>query len=390
MDRSDYSLVRSRIAASSFPRIVVAIPVQNEAERISTCLNAIAAQCRLGGGPLDEQVGILCFVNNSTDPSFDIAVGARHGSRVSARVYDAKMSPSSSHAGGARRVALDLAARWMREGRHDDGLLLTTDADSTPAPDWIAAAQAAIERGADCVAGPIDLYAEDEAVLPAHVQERGQLEAQYEALLTELFARLDPRSHDPWPTHAAEAGANLAITLRAFESIGGCPNRACGEDRALVARVDRLGLRVRHEPTMRVATSGRLVGRAEGGVADTIRLRCDEPEALCDGYLEPALNARFRASWRGRLRAIFATEGPVAAQRAFGFSEDITVEDQSFGAFWDALEAADARLARVLLRPSDLPREIAAATVMCWALRPLERRTGCRDRDDNPMSVPAE
>ena len=137
-------------------------------------------------------------------------------------------------------------------------------------------------------------------------------------------------------------------------------------------------------------TSGRLEGRAAGGVADTIRLRCAEPEAACDEYLEPALNARFRGNWRGRLRRLYVEQGATAACLAIGQKADRQQGKPTFGALWDAIETSDPRLARRLLRPSDLPREIIAARTI---LRRLGTTSNLRvdiHRADNPLFVPAE
>ena len=355
IDDADFSVARTYICPAVFPPIVVAIPAKDEAEEIAACLRAIAAQVGGRGATLIGQVGVVCLINDSRDDTFDIACAEAARAGLLIRVYDVAMAPHAANAGGARRASMDLAAAWLEEGHHEIGQIFTTDADSIPAPDWVAAARKSFARGAHGVAGPIDLHPRDAAALPAHVRARGALEARYEALLTEMFARLDPRPHDPWPRHAAEPGANLAVTLRAYCAIGGLPPVACGEDRALCAALENHGLRLRHDPAVRVSTSGRLSGRAIGGVADTIRLRCVEPEADCDPYLEPAWNARFRAFWRGRLRAAFANGGASAAARAFN-SASTSSESTSFGLFWSELEKSEACLQRRLLRPVDLPR----------------------------------
>jgi hypothetical protein len=130
--------------------------------------------------------------------------------------------------------------------------------------------------------GASELDPDDARLLPDIFHARGRIEAHYESLLTELFSHLDPRPHDPWPRHASEPGASLAVTLQAYRAIGGLPCIAFGEDGALVAALERGGMRVRHDPVVRVVTSGRIVGRAQGGVADAIRIRCYFPDALCD------------------------------------------------------------------------------------------------------------
>lgn len=370
------------------PSIVIAIPACNEAGSVAQCLRAID-RCASSARQGSPSVGVVCLVNNSSDATFEMACREAADLSIALRVVDVSLSPASSNAGSARRIAMDLAAEWLEEGGHR-GVLLTTDADSEPAADWIAAIQSALAGGADAVAGTIGLFANDVAALPHHIHARGALEAEYETLLTEMFARLDPRAHDPWPCHQTNAGANLAVTLRAYRAIGGLPLQPCGEDKALVARLDREGYYVRHDLAVRVDTSGRLEGRATGGVADTIRLRCVEPEASCDEYLEPALNARFRGFWRGRLRTIYSQRGVAPALAAFGWPMSSTLASRTFGSLWDGLEQEDARLSRQLLRPADLPHEIAAARVVLRHLRHAPISVARKDRADNPHSAPAE
>ena len=97
------------------------------------------------------------------------------------------------------------------EGGEKDGVILTTDADSQVAPNWIAENLAAFEAGAEAVLGRIDLDGEGK-LLPEALHRRGALEDTYEGLLTELSWLLDPLEHNPWPHHATISGASLGIT----------------------------------------------------------------------------------------------------------------------------------------------------------------------------------
>lgn len=386
----DFSILRECRSPAAAPRAIAAIPARNEAMDVVSCLAAIGSQKFQEGSGLERSVGVVLLVNNTNDDTFDAAKAFVGSLSCAYRIYDVTMSQSTSHAGGARRAAMDLAAAWLVESDRQDGIIFTTDADSTPAQDWMATAYAAFDRGVDAVAGSICLHDADEAALPAHVKARGKLEARYEGLLTELFSLLDPRPHDAWPRHATEAGANLAVTLKAYRAIGGIPVVACGEDRALVARLESSGFLIRHDPSVRVSTSGRLKGRAAGGVADTLRLRCENVDSVCDDYLEPAWNARFRAFWRGRLREIFARDGKDEALQAFGCRGLCLEAGDSFDDFWKALEDRHQRLRRRLIRPSQLPEEILAATVMVKRYRRLVKPTVRIDPDDSPLFVPAE
>ena len=127
-------------------------------------------------------------------------------------------------------------------------------------------------------------------------------ENAYERTLLALSARIDPIAHDPWPNHWSASGASYGVTLDAYRAIGGLPYPASGEDRALADMLLRHDIPIRHDPDIAVVTSARLDGRACGGVADTIRMRCEDPETPGDERLEPLANALRRYVWRRRLR----------------------------------------------------------------------------------------
>jgi hypothetical protein len=112
-------------------------------------------------------------------------------------VVEARLPSADAHAGAARRAAMDLAEAWLVEAGEKDGVILTTDADSQVAPNWIAENLAAFAAGAEAVLGRIDLD-EEGAYLPEALHRRGELEDTYEKLLTELSWLLDPLYHNPW------------------------------------------------------------------------------------------------------------------------------------------------------------------------------------------------
>ena len=272
---------------------------------------------------------------------------------------------------------MDAAADWLEEVGATDGVILTTDADSRVPPNWIALNLAAIAAGADGVAGQIALDEADEARLPASLRERGLLEETYERLLTELSARIDPERHDPWPTHWSQSGASLAVTLAAYRRVDGMPAIALGDDRAFVSRLKAADLIVRHTPEIVVATSGRLEGRAKGGVADTMRVRCEEPDCACDGRLEPLSRALYRYRWHRRLRLLGA-QGQLGDTVLWAQPLEISPAEVekllATGRIGEVIEGVDAtspRLRSPTLRPSELPGQIklAQAAVAAYRLR---------------------
>jgi Glycosyl transferase family 2 len=357
----------SGLVAPTGPGFVVAIPVRDEEERLPACLRAVARQRDRLGRPIPPTlVRVVIFANNCTDRSAHLARKLGAGLSLDVRVVEARLPPATSHAGAARRAAMDIAEAWLVEWGDKDGVILTTDADSQVAPNWIAENLAAFEAGAEAVLGRIDLD-EEGAYLPEALHRRGELEDAYEKLLTELSWLLDPLEHNPWPHHATISGASLGVTRAAYCRVGRLPRVPLGEDKALVALLSRQDARVRYCSSAHVITSGRTDGRAPGGVADTLAIRSREPDAFCDQALEPFRVAFARAAWRGRVRRLHGA-GRLALDQDWadklGISEqevDAVVQEPAFGAAWAVIEDRSPLFVRRLLRPADLPEQIAIA-----------------------------
>jgi hypothetical protein len=357
----------SKLVPPIRPGFVVAIPVKDEEERLPACLRALALQLdRLGRLIPPTLIRVVVFANNCTDRSASLARKLGGGLPLDVRVVEARLPPAAAHAGNARRAAMDVAEAWLVEGGERDGVILTTDADSQVAPNWIAENLAAFEAGAEAVLGRIDLDGEGK-FLPDALHRRGELEDTYERLLTELSWLVDPLEHNPWPHHATISGASLGISRGAYCRVGRLPRVPLGEDKALIALLSRQDARIRYCPTVNVITSGRTNGRAPGGVADTLRIRSREPEAFCDDALEPFPTAFARALLRGRLRRLHAA-GRLALDQDWAAKLGISarevnelVQESAFGAVWHVIEDRSPQFARRLLRPADLPEQIAIA-----------------------------
>jgi hypothetical protein len=212
------------------------------------------------------------------------------------------------------------------------------------------------------VLGRISLDADGEK-LPPQLHARGRLEAVYEDLLTEIAARLDPQACNPWPHHSTISGASLALTRDLYLRVGRLPLVPLGEDKALVAAMRRHDARIRFTPEAAVVTSGRVAGRAPGGVADTLRLRSSDPGALCDASLEPCTTAYRRALWRGRLRRDgFLPPMRWRAALRLPLSVCNVARFRTFGAAWERIEQTSPVLAPRPLSPAELPHQIELAT----------------------------
>jgi hypothetical protein len=141
------------------------------------------------------------------------------------------------------------------------------------------------------------------------------LEREYADLLDAIADLLCPDPADPRPRHTEASGASLAMTADAYLKAGGVPRVPSGEDRALIKALRRIDARIRHDPAIRVVVSGRVVGRAEGGMADTIRRRLIHQDVFTDESLEPPGDAFRRADFRRRCASRGRTAAPMQTLR---------------------------------------------------------------------------
>ena len=291
---------------------VVAVPVRDEAERIGDCLLALDGQ---GEGPAP---GILLLVNNTTDATVPRVAELAPSLRCPVRVVQREYAPGWAHAGQARRDAMQEA-----DDRAPAGVpLLTTDADGQVEPGWLRANLRHLARGAQAVFGQAVIDPAEAHAIPPALHEADAREVAYAALLDEIEWLLDPDPVDPWPRHTEHSGASIAVTREVFRAVGGVPAVALGEDRAFAAALRRADARIVHATDARVVVSGRILGRAAGGMADTIRRRLAAPDMALDEALEPVLDRVRRMKRRRAARAAHA-----------GGAEP-------FGAVWERLDAA--------------------------------------------------
>ena len=344
--------------------VAVAIPAHNEADWIARCLEALDRQ--LDGAGYD----VVLLVNNSTDATAAIARAMRPTLSFALEVVEQDCPSKQQTAGQARRLAMQLAAGKLPPG----GVLLGTDADGQIAADWLAANLFHIRQGADAVAGRAVLDAADAAAIPAVLHEDDARECAYGALLDEIDPLIDPDPADPWPRHTEHSGASICVTLDAFRQAGGVPPIAVGEDRAFFAALRRADARIRHAPDVCVTVSGRIDGRAVGGMADTIRRRLVTPDTFLDDALEPAANHVRRARLRAEVRRLLQeqADAPPWLSRELGCdpaSVDAALKQGTFGMAWEMIEGMAAGLTRIRVPVSALAGETRKARRVVAELR---------------------
>ncbi len=320
-------------------RSVVAIPARNERDRIGACLAALAAdRCAL---PLL----VVLFVNNSDDGTETAAREAASSLGLELAVSSERLEGVRAHAGEARRRAMEAALARCRA----TDLLLTTDADGRVMDGWRRGNHAAVTAGADVVCGRALIDPVEALAVPRHLHDDDARETAYFTRLDRIASLLDPDRDDPWPRHGEESGASIAVRPAVFRAAGGVPSVASGEDRALLHRLRLRDARIRHEPSLAVIVSGRLTGRADGGMADTMRRRIGCQDEHVDERLEPVADALRRVRRRRAFRELRAS-GSATSRAAWqlGVTEAVlrdALRRPFFGEAWDAIERSSAVLA---------------------------------------------
>jgi hypothetical protein len=345
----------------AFPS-AIAIPVRDEEDLIGGCLAALLDQSE----PPDH---IVLLINNTTDRTAEVARGVAEGSETALHIIERQLSPAEANAGTARRLAMDAAAELVGPR----GALLTTDADGRVPRHWVATNLAWLRAGMDAVCGMAAIDPADEAAIPAHLIADDAAETHYTELLDEIDSLLDPRPYDPWPRHTHRSGASIAIGAAVYRAVGGVPAVPHGEDRALIAALEQRDCKIRHDRRLTVTVSGRVVGRAEGGMAATIARRMLVQDRWADDRLEAPEAAMRRARRRAEARRIWAGHlGSEALAAALGLSPgELRTMMQSpwFGAAWAAIEAAAPRLRRTPIAMAELAAGVRQAEGLLAQLR---------------------
>jgi hypothetical protein len=354
----------SHLHAGLRPKAIVAIPVCNEAGSLITAVRALGMQCDRSGRELSPaDTLVLLLLNGCTDLSWECLSSLRGADAPQWIAVDGELPQVNRHAGGARRAALLMA---LSLATVDTRLIATTDADSIVSSNWIARQLEWMDHGCDVVIGSVDVSADDLHSLPLDLRRRECEEHAYAQRLMRIDAWLDPTPYDPWPRHGVPSGASLGFRPDALRAACPLPAPACGEDRALIHRCHTLDMKVRGDSLLHVTTSGRLHGRARGGMADTLMHRIRNPGAPCDAILESVDRAITRAQLRAQLRRCHH-QGDMSARwlsRVLDISPSLAQGLQrlpTFGLLWQACERISPWLAHAPLHPASLGNEIRIA-----------------------------
>ena len=347
-------------------RVAVAIPVHNEVALIGRCLQGLARQS------IAEPFDVVLLLNNCSDGTENVVYRLAPELPFRLQVHDYWLEPSLVNAGVARRMAMQHAASFVRQ----DGVLFTTDADSVVPPDWIAASLAHIDAGYDAVAGRTQMDSVDEAMLPAHLGADEACVMAYAAMLDEIDFHLDPSPCDPWPRHTEHSGASIAVRAARHDEVGGIPCVSSGEDREFFQLLRKVDSKIRHAPEIVVTVSGRLVGRAAGGMADTMARRMHHQDIWLDSDLETTARRARRAGLRAAIACARNHGAPrdeierlAGELRVPAHLVEHAILAPCFGAGWSDLERQSPVLMRMPMLLAALQSETEKARCLLRRLR---------------------
>ena len=227
-------------------RVGVVIPACNEEATIVASIAAARhalATCR----ELDRSwIVIVCdSCTDRTEERARQALGA-HGEIIKCSV---------ASAGTARRLGAAAVIEHFADSAMESLWIANTDADTCVPGDWLERQLSYAARGCAAVAGIVAV----ERVADCSAAEMERLFADYE-----IF---------PDGTHPHVHGANMGVRADAYLEAGGWSDKALAEDHCLWQRLRRLRWPVASSASLVVTTSGRLLGRAAGGFADSLRTR---------------------------------------------------------------------------------------------------------------------
>jgi glycosyltransferase involved in cell wall biosynthesis len=261
----------------------VVVPARNEQDRIVRCLTSLRRA--LAEAPDGVTTAVAVVLDRCTDATAEqVASVVADWPQATILTVPPLRPPDvaaiglSGLRGSGVGAVRDLGLRAVLDrlsGHPAAGTwLLSTDADTTVPPDWVRAHLQHAADGVHAVAGLADLAATDHLATGALWRYRAIVEHGLHGL-----------------THHHVYGANLGVRADAYLTVGGFPADGSGEDHGLWQRLAAAGYTLVQPAGIRVRTSARLRGRADGGLAGLLRaLHRDDHQvglragdAICDG-----------------------------------------------------------------------------------------------------------
>ncbi|MEO8774415.1 MAG: glycosyltransferase family 2 protein [Gelidibacter sp.] len=241
-------------------KIVVIIPAKDEASEIEKTLLAHIDQKTKQNElfpRLNYEVIVLC--HNCTDQTFEKAQKFRRA-HPETNIHILELNCNIANTvGAARRVLMNIASSRLPEF---NGLIASTDADTTPNNLWLCRLEEHWHTEVDLICGLIIV---DYTTISGQPLTYLQAKDNYLMLQAKLESVILPNPQDPWPRHNYNWGPNLIIRKHIYQSIGGIAPLSFLEDVDLFNRVVEKGHYVKHCMETIVKTSVRINSRCIEG-----------------------------------------------------------------------------------------------------------------------------
>jgi glycosyltransferase involved in cell wall biosynthesis len=121
---------------------IVVVPARDEASRIAGCLQALSAQLDMVPGSYE----VIVVLDGCRDDTLQVI--QQTARRLRQPTFHTVTLLRPGGVGRARRLGMDIACQRLMQIGREDGLIASTDADTTVACDWLSA-QLALAAAAD-------------------------------------------------------------------------------------------------------------------------------------------------------------------------------------------------------------------------------------------------
>ena len=240
-------------------RIVFAVPAKDEEENIAACLAAFAHQTDAEGYPLDPALfEVLVLINNTTDDTVGRALAARRHPGI--HIVSVDLPTHYAHIGWARRLAMEWGSQRLIQNGHPEGIIVSTDADSQLAPDFVyelmqtfaspnVHAAGAMLLVKDEIGGPVFDELRAYFSLEKQLRQRAQQEVAFDLV------------------HSHFSGAGFAVRQWMYGEVGGLSPLPYNEDKYLYQKLLQRDACIKMNDRLVIYTSSRMAGRTEWGMA---------------------------------------------------------------------------------------------------------------------------
>ena len=244
-------------------QIVFAVPAKDEEESIAACIRSLENQYDAMGKRIPwSEYEALILINNTTDDTIQKALKVRRHPGI--HIVSVQLPAPHAHIGWARRLAMEWSSERLKRGHQLKGIIVSTDADSQVASDFIyelrrsftnpeVSAVGASLRVEEVVSDGLFASLRNYFTLEGKLRQAAQKHATFDLM------------------HSHFSGAGFAVRQCVYEAVGGLTPFPYNEDKHFYYKLLQRDARISMNERLLVHTSGRLAGRTEWGMAAQFR-----------------------------------------------------------------------------------------------------------------------